>query len=359
MKLRLAVSSLTVAVLVLLRIPAASAQGQPAPPVPPAAAPTFAPPVPAVPAVPPAPAPPAVPADPAVPAAPASPTFPGQSHRHYSGISTDHDGPVADCSGLHIRLNDEETTVQSEEQTIPKAQAPVLRFEEGTNGGVQLQGWDKDAFSVTACKAVAASGSEAQQLLSQIRFSVLNGEISVSGPSNHDDWTVFLLIRTPKAATLDLSAHNGPMSFYGVDGKITARTTNGPISLKDCTGEADISAQNGPISYSGAGGGKLRIHTQNGPITVSLNAGNWSGSELVADAVNGPVTLRVPSNFQASFVVESDGHSPMSCQASICSDARKTWDDEHKRIEFGSGPANIRLSTVNGPVSVRSLREEM
>lgn len=273
-------------------------------------------------------------------------------------MATDHGGPASDCSDLRIRLNDEETTVQSEEQTVTKTQAPVLRIEERINGGVQLQGWDKDVYSVTACKAVAASGGEAQQVLSQIKFSVQNGEVSVSGPSNHEDWTVFLLIRTPKAATLELNAHNGPMSFYSVDGKITARATNGPISLKDCTGEADISAENGPISYSGTGG-KLRIHTQNGPITVSLNAGNWSSSELVADAVNGPLTLRVPSNFQASFVVESEGHSPMSCQASICSDARKTWDDEHKRIEFGSGPATIRLSTVNGPVAVRSLREEM
>jgi len=31
---------------------------------------------------------------------------------------------------------------------------------------------------------------------------------------------------------------------------------------------------------------------------------------------------------------------------------RKTWDDDHKRIEYGSGPAVIRLTTVNGPVTV-------
>jgi DUF4097 and DUF4098 domain-containing protein YvlB len=135
-----------------------------------------------------------------------------------------------------------------------------------------------------------------------------------------------------------------------VDGKITTRATNGPISLKECSGEADISAQNGPISFSG-NSGKLRLHTQNGPITVSLGS-NWDGSELVADAVNGPLTLRVPSGFHSSFLVESNGHSPVSCHASICSDARKTWDDEHRRIEYGSGSPVIRLSTENGPISV-------
>ena len=348
------------ATLFILSVPA---EAQVAPPVPRI---VQLPAVPAVPAAPTTPTPPAAvapvaanePAAPAIPALPAALAFPGQSRHHSSGVSTRHEGPVSDCSDLDIRLNDQEVTIESEEQTVSKAQAPVLRVQERTNGGVQLQGWDKDVYSVTACKAVAASGGEAQQLQSQIRLSVQGGEVSVSGPSNHDDWTVFLLIRTPRVATVDLNAHNGPMSFYSVDGKITARATNGPISIKDCSGEADISAQNGPISFSGAGG-KLRLHTENGPISVSLSGGNWSGSELVADAVNGPVTLRVPSGFQASFVVESEGRSPMSCQASICSDARKTWDDEHKRIEYGSGPATIRLSTVNGPVSVRTLHEEL
>jgi hypothetical protein len=49
----------------------------------------------------------------------------------------------------------------------------------------------------------------------------------------------------------------------------------------------------------------------------------------------------------------------MNCKASICDNARKTWDDNHRRIEFGSSPAMIRLSTVNGPVSIQSSREEM
>src|SRR5439155_4715516 len=201
---------------------------------------------------------------------------------------------------------------------------------------------------VTACKA--AVGDDAQQLISQIRFSAQGGEISVSGPGHRDHWMVYLLIRTPRGANVEVTAHNGPVAFYSVDGKITTRATNGPISLRDCSGEADISAENGPINFSGANG-KLRLHTQNGPIDVSLGAG-WNGSELVADAVNGPLTLRVPSGFHSSFLVESNGHSPMSCHASICSDARKTWDDEHRRIEYGSGSPVIRLSAENGPISV-------
>jgi len=304
---------------------------------------------PVTPAIPAIPAMPALPAVPAMPAAPAVPAIPGWAEGWLTGSNHWGDGPAADCSDLHIRLDDQRPTIESEERTVSKAEAPVLKVHELENGGVQVHGWDKDTYSITACKA--AVGSDAALLLSQIKLAVQGGEVSVTGPhGDREDWTVYLLIRTPRSADIEVTTHNGPVSFYTVDGKITTRATNGPISMRDCSGEADISAENGPISFSGVSG-KLRLHTQNGPISVALGS-NWEGSELVADAVNGPLTLRVPSGFKSSFLVESNGHSPVSCHASICSDARKTWDDDHRRIEYGSGSPVIRLSTENGPISV-------
>lgn len=291
-----------------------------------------------------------MPAIPAVPAMPAMPTVGGWSDRKRHGWSSHSDGPVDDCEGLRIRLHDERPTLQPEERTVSKSEAPVLRVHPLRNGGAEVQGWDKDVYSVTACKA--AVGPDAQSLLSQIKLSVKDGEVSVSGPSSEDDdWTVYLLIRTPKAADVEVTTHNGPVAFYNVNGKINARATNGPISVQNFSGEGDIAAVNGPISFSGTGG-KLRLHTENGPINVDVDGSNWNGDGLVADANNGPLTLHVPTGFQSSFVVESSEHTPVSCQASICSQTRRTWDDDHRRIEFGSGSPVIRLSTHNGPISV-------
>jgi hypothetical protein len=334
-------------ILLILPLTRVRAQASPAAPEAPSVAFPAMPALAAMPAVPAAPVVPGGPAEPAAPAAPAMPEWAGE----HSWTRSTHwgDWPAADCSDLHIRLDDERPTIQAEERTVTRAEAAVLRVHEVENGGVQVQGWDKDAYSVTACKA--AVGGDVARILAETKLTVQGGEVSVSAPHGyHNDWTVYLLIRTPRAANIEVTAHNGPVSFYSVNGKITTRATNGPISLKDCSGEADISAENGPISFSG-NGGKLRLHTQNGPITVSLGS-NWDGSELVADAVNGPLTLRVPSGFHSSFLVESSGHSPLSCHASICADARKTWDDEHRRIEYGSGSPAIRLSTENGPISV-------
>ena len=266
-----------------------------------------------------------------------------------------HEGPMADCSDLQMNYDGEKAIVKSEQKTITKAEAPTLRVHAETNGGVQVQGWDKDTYSITTCKAAAPPESNADALFSQIHVSIQGGDVSASGPSRsgrHEQWSVFFLIRTPKGAAVDLDATNGPISFYGVEGKVTARATNGPISIKDFSGDAEVNATNGPISVTGSHG-NLRIRTENGPISVAVSETTWSGAGLTADAENGPVSLHVPAGFQSRFLVESRGNGPVSCAASICGEARKTWDDDHKRIEFGSGAPVIHLSSYNGPVSVR------
>lgn len=273
---------------------------------------------------------------------------PAVSQRHSVSID-DGDGPVADCSGLHIRFDHREAVVRSEERTLSQSEAGTLRVRAEENGGVQVQGWDNNTYSVTVCKA-AAPGDDAEQLISQIKLLTDGGEVRISGPSHRDNWAAYLLVRAPKSATLDVRASNGPMGIYGLSGKVTARAVNGPVTLKDCTGEANISSENGPIRLDG-NAGNLKLRTQNGPVNISLHGTKWNGAGLEVSAENGPLTLRVPADFQSSFVVENQ-NAPMNCHASICGQARKTWDDERRKIEFGSEPATIRLKTVNGPVSV-------
>jgi hypothetical protein len=336
----------------------------PAPPVPPlppsvpvyAAAPSE-PPAPPAPAMPPMPPMPAMPAVPPVPV-PALPDWTDWDHRHSMSMSGGHRVPVTDCSDLHVRFDDRDAVMESEERTVTKADAPTLRVRPHKNGGVQVQGWDKDTYSVTSCKFASNEDGGAQRILAQMTLSVKSGEVSTNGPSDDGDWTIYLLIRAPKAAVIDLETANGPLSLYSVDGKLTAHATNGPITLRDFSGDADVRAANGPITITGSSG-NVRIHTENGPISINLKGTTWSGAGLTADAQNGPLTLSVPSDYKSSFSVESRNYSPMSCHASICDNARKTWDDNNRRIEFGGSPAMIRLSTVNGPVSIQSSREEM
>lgn len=273
------------------------------------------------------------------------------SGEHAIGISAhSHAGPVANCSDLNAHFDHNRAIMQTEERTITKAEAPILRVNAESNGGLQVEGWDQQSYSVTLCKA-AEEGSDVESILSRIKLTFANGELAVSGPASHERWTAHLLLKAPRAATMELRVNNGPMGLYHVDGNLKARAQNGPITVRGCTGDLDLSAENGPVSLE-ENSGKQNVRTQNGPIEISLNGTSWNGAGLEAHATNGPVTLRVPSGYQSGVVLESDGNGPFSCRASVCNEGRKTWDDEHKRVEFGSGPALIHVSTVNGPVSV-------
>jgi hypothetical protein len=258
--------------------------------------------------------------------------------------------PAQSCADLNIRFGDRETVVQSEERTISLAEAPTLRVEAHANGGLQVEGWDQESYRVALCKA-AESGTDAEGLLSQVHLTFQNGRLGVSGPSNGDHWAAHLLIHAPKAASLDLSVKNGPMDLSDLSGKLTVHGVNGPITVTNCAGELHLTAKNGPVTLDG-NSGKQTVEAENGPLDLLLAGKAWSGDGLEAHSQNGPVTLRIPEGYQSGVVVESEGHSPFQCRASVCSKGRKTWDDEHKRIEFGSGPAVVHVSTVNGPVSV-------
>jgi DUF4097 and DUF4098 domain-containing protein YvlB len=200
---------------------------------------------------------------------------------------------------------------------------------------------------VIVCKAAASKAD-----LSRISLSRAGATLTVEGPSG-GDWVGYLLIEAPRDAAIDLTTINGPIGLFGLSGRVTARSENGPISVRDSPGDIDAEAQNGPIHFRG-NGGRLRLHTENGPIGVALSGASWSGSGLEAKAINGPVRLAIPLGYRSGAVVESLGRSPFRCRGQACGSARRTWDDDHKRLELGEGPAIVRLSTENGPVSIES-----
>ena len=265
-------------------------------------------------------------------------------------VSQPGDEPVVTCSDLNIHFEDRPAVMQSEERTISKGEAPTLRIQAEATGGLQVLGSDKDSYSVTLCKA-ADSGGNAEVLLSKIHLTFQNGELGVFGPSSHDRWTAHLLVNAPRAASLELQVNNGPLSLLSVDGNVKVRARNGPVTVKSCAGTLDLDAQNGPVSLDG-NSGMQHVDAQNGPVTLSLKGTSWNGSGIVARANNGPLALHISSGYQSEVRVESDGHSPFACQASVCSEGRKTWEDDRKSIEFGPGPTMIRLSTRNGPISI-------
>jgi hypothetical protein len=272
----------------------------------------------------------------------------GDSGQHGMGMNVSSSfGTPARCGDLDITFDGRPAVRDEQEMAVSAAAGSPLRVQAARNSGVLVQATDRRDVLVTACKA-AGSAEE----LDQIRVTFENGQLTAVGPVD-ESWAAYLLIEAPRAAALSVEAHNGPISLRGLSGQVAARSENGPISVKDCSGSIDAEAQNGPISVASSGG-DVRVRTQNGPISVKLSGSAWDGSGLDARAVNGPVSLKIPAGYRSGTIVESAGRSPFRCRGDACGRARRTWDDDGNRMEFGSGSTVVRLTTTNGPVSVGS-----
>jgi hypothetical protein len=270
-----------------------------------------------------------------------------------TGFTVDDADRATDCSQTHFNFDDYETVRGEKRLTIPKPEAPLLVVRAAKNGGIRVVGWSGNEYSVTACTAAAGEDRDsAQKALDQIALSFHSGRLSVDGPGD-ERWTAYLIIRAPRDSAMDLEAFNGPISLREYSGKIKVRSTNGPIAFKRCSGDIEAYAKNGPIDLSGDGG-NFRLQTENGPISVELNDTHWKNGALDAHSENGPLSLKLPRGYQSGIRMETSWHSPMRCEAAGCDEAQKTWDDEHRFLVFGKLSPVVRLSTINGPVSVES-----
>jgi hypothetical protein len=259
------------------------------------------------------------------------------------GYDEIHDG-AEECTGRNVRFSDEPAFVKKE--VIDAGNLRSLKLSV-TNAPVSVRGGGS-GYTITVCKAAEVASD-----LDAIHVSLDGNELNATGPDNHR-WTVLYHLSVPRGADLDLSAKNGPLSIRDVDGTVVARSHNGPLSLKNVDGNVDAETQNGPISISG-GSGTMKVTASNGPLSVNLSGGSWNGT-LDASTKNGPLTVQVPHGYASGVLVEARGRGPISCRADGCERFWRDNDDdrgEPRRIELGSGPVNVRLSTVNGPVTVR------
>lgn len=276
------------------------------------------------------------------------------SQRRHSSttISIDDEKDLTDCAQIKLLISDAEQARSELSQTVSRSAAATLRVEPPRNGGVHVQGWNSDEYSITACLAASgATTADAKAILGQVKLSVRDGRVTVEGP-DPQDWIAYLIVRAPNGVALDLNSKNGPISVSDFSGSIQAHSLNGPTTFRRVTGQVQSDAQNGPIDVTGSSG-DFRLSAQNGPLTIELDGSSWSGGEIEGHTQNGPLTLRLPEGYQSSIRVDASKNSPVECRAVQCQQAARTWDRPNV-IQFGSAAPVIRLSTINGPVTISS-----
>lgn len=260
---------------------------------------------------------------------------------------------AADCSRHNMMWGDYQVAYTQQHAMVPLS-AGVLQVDPGSNGGVKIEKGAGSAYSITACiGAGAATREEAERAAQGVQLSTTGNRVTVTNAvEGVRSWSVHLIIEAPAGAQIEAETRNGPIGITGVEGRISARATNGPIGIKDVSGQVYARAQNGPISVSGSRG-EFDVETQNGPISVDLQGSSWEG-KLDARAKNGPLSVRVPSGFTSGVEISSDGRSPWSCHGVACGSqgSDRVWNNTPRTVKIGNDPVVVRISTVNGPVSI-------
>ena len=261
---------------------------------------------------------------------------------------------AADCSRINQMFGDYEVGRATQHATVPLA-AGTLELRPDANGGVRVEKGSGSAYEITACVAAGArTAAEAQAAADNVQLVIEGNKVKLVGNDRSDrvrSWSVQLIVMAPDGASIDAETSNGPIGVSGVDGKFNLRASNGPISLEGVTGEVNARAANGPISVEGSRG-QFDVQTSNGPISVRLEGRRWDG-RLDARASNGPLTVSVPSDYQSGVEISSSDHSPWNCRAAACQGGNRDWDERARTLRIGSDPVVVKLTTVNGPVTVK------
>lgn len=209
----------------------------------------------------------------------------------------------------------------------------VVRVDGAANGGISVEGWDRDEIRIQARVTVWTRDDEedALEIMEKVKIET-DGTIEARGPKQRrrEGWSVSYRIMVPKSSNLELETNNGGISVTDVEGEIVADATNGGMTLTRLAGD-------------------VRARTTNGGLDVELSGDRWKGEGLDAITTNGGVSLEIPEDYNAELetgTVNGSVHVefPITVQGKIS-----------KRIEatLGDGGAPVRVRTTNGGVHLR------
>jgi hypothetical protein len=209
----------------------------------------------------------------------------------------------------------------------------LLAVDGRQNGGVSVEGWDRNEIRVRAkVVAQASTDAEAQAIAAAVRIDDRGQVLQADGPETagtRGGWSVSYEIMVPRNTDLELEAHNGGLSLANVAGRVAMRTVNGGIKVENAAGD-------------------VRGSTSNGGISVDLAGARWEGQGLDLETSNGGVTIAMPRGYSATLETGTVNGSlrldvPITVQGRI---------ERHIRTELGRGGPLVRAVTTNGGVRV-------
>lgn len=196
------------------------------------------------------------------------------------------------------------------------------------NGGIRVDGWDRNAIQVRA--KVQAWGDDEEEARERARRIEIETAGTIRATGAGGNWAVSYEIMVPRRIDLALDTHNGGITIAGVLGDISFDAVNGGVRLEGV-------------------GGHVRGETTNGGLTIELTGEEWEGDALDVRTTNGGVRIEVPRDYNARLETGTVNGGmtvdfPVTVQGRI---------GRELAVTLGDGGRLVRAVTTNGGVVVR------
>jgi len=211
------------------------------------------------------------------------------------------------------------------------------------NGPVHISSWDRNEVKVDAVKY-----ADTKERLDEAKIEIDAGKDYISIRTKYPDHD----------HTWNWGSHNNPASVeYTLTVPRTVRLDeikliNGSLDVTGVTGEVHASCINGRLEAHNLAG-RATLETINGRLEAKFD--QLAGQSVELSSVNGSVDLTIPSDSNAE--VEAS-----TVSGGIDNDfglhvSRHSFVGHNLRGELGKGGTRIRLSDVNGRVSIHHAQD--
>ena len=224
------------------------------------------------------------------------------------------------------------------EISIP-ADRRTIYIDAGQNGGVSVEGWNKDEIFIRARVLTGARTKRKAKELADKTSIETRSAIEADYPGkNGGNWgkkewvSVSYEIYAPKQSNIDVETFNGGVSLEDLEGDIEFEALNGGVSLTNLSGD-------------------VRGHTTNGGLKINLAGDEWDGDGLDVSTTNGGVVVSMDEDYSATLEVGTVNGSleldfPVTVRGKL---------DNNIKVTLGDGGQRIRAKTTNGSVRVKHL----
>jgi DUF4097 and DUF4098 domain-containing protein YvlB len=236
---------------------------------------------------------------------------------------------------------------------IPFQQGGFLELH-NSNGGVEVQSWDKNEVEIKAYKRVRAGNKgQAEELMQELKIEVVQTateiKITTITPAamrkdgGFFDWlfngdnnscSVEYQLLVPKSIDLNIETTNGKVYCQQIKGRLRLNSTNGKITAREIEG-------------------LVRSKTTNGSLDIEFISVP-SDEEINFSTTNGSITLRLPENYGAEVNLKTtNGHIDSDFSYTEQGD----WSRQHVSGIIGDGTGTLYCHTTNGSIRLYSTEQ--